>query len=351
MILSGSRETRWFFCFTLILPTNSMTRFILFLSVVASILLTESCNTPPSVNTGANTSADSVLIDSISAPGLRFYVVSDWGFNGFYNQTEVADLMVRTAQFADPDFFVSCGDNFQSYGVRSTQDPLWRVNFEDVYKHPVFNANWYPVLGNHDYKGSTQAEIDYSKISRRWNMPSHYYIFSKQVNDSVSARFIFIDTPALLSEYRNNTDEYPDAKRETPETQINWIKNTLKNSTENWTFVFGHHPLYSASPKHGDTSELIAQLKPIFDEYKVHFYFSGHDHDFQHLKPAEGTTDYFVAGTSGKIRESGKDQQTIFSISKPGFSLISLYENQATVQFVGTPGCVIYKFAKNENLQ
>lgn len=29
---------------------------------------------------------------------------------------------------------------------------------------------WYPILGNHEYRGNTQAVIDYSKVSRRWVM-------------------------------------------------------------------------------------------------------------------------------------------------------------------------------------
>jgi hypothetical protein len=324
-----------------------MKRNLLHITILALAL--SACSVKPVNNEkSAVATVDSTLVDYISAPGLRFYIVSDWGFNGYYNQPEVADLMVKTAEFASPKFMVSCGDNFQTNGVRSTSDPLWKINFEDVYKHPVFNVDWFPVLGNHDYKGSTQAIIDYSKISRRWNMPSHYYTITKEVNDSVSVRLIFIDTPALLLEYRNNTDEYPDATRENPLVQLNWLKNVLSKNTDNWTFVFGHHPLYSASPKHGDTNELISMLKTTFDQYKVDFYICGHDHDFQHLKPSGSYTDYFVTGTCGKIRKTGKDENTLFSISKPGFTMVSIDSTQARIQFVGTPDNVIYKFVKNE---
>jgi hypothetical protein len=319
------------------------------LIIIVFAIIFSSCSIKPVNNEKSIiVSVDTTLVNFISANGLRFYIVSDWGFNGFYNQTEVAELMDRTAEFASPKFIVSCGDNFQTNGVRSVHDPLWTVNFEEVYKHPVFNVDWFPVLGNHDYKGSTQAIIDYSKISRRWNMPSHYYTLIKRVNNTTTVRFIFIDTPALLSEYRNNPEEYPDVLREDPSVQLNWLKDVLSKNLANFTFVFGHHPLYSASPKHGDTNELISMLKPIFDRHHVDFYFCGHDHDFQHLKPTGSYTDYFVTGTSGKIRPASIDENSLFSISKPGFTVVSIDSTQAKIQFVGTPENVIYKFVKNE---
>lgn len=35
-----------------------------------------------------------------------------------------------------------------------------------------------------------------------------------------------------------------------------------------WMFVVGHHPVYSHG-EHGNTAEMIAQLKPLLDKYKV----------------------------------------------------------------------------------
>ena len=40
---------------------------------------------------------------------------------------------------------------------------------------------WYGVLGNHEYRGNTQAMMDYSEISRRWNMPDRYYTLLRAV--------------------------------------------------------------------------------------------------------------------------------------------------------------------------
>jgi predicted MPP superfamily phosphohydrolase len=175
--------------------------------------------------------------------GFTFFIVSDWGWNGFKLQQEVADEMGVIGDKIDPRFIVSCGDNFQLQGVASAQDPLWQVNFENVYKNLSLHVDWYPVLGNHDYKGSTQAEIDYSKISRRWRLESHYYTFARKVNDSISARFIFLDTPPFVEEYHHGNG-YPDVASQDTAKQIQWLAETLANSKEQWKLVFGHHPIY-----------------------------------------------------------------------------------------------------------
>ena len=62
---------------------------------------------------------------------LNFFVISDWGWSGYKSQQVVADGMAAQAELIDPQFIVSCGDNFQVAGVASTQDPLWKNNFED----------------------------------------------------------------------------------------------------------------------------------------------------------------------------------------------------------------------------
>ena len=158
---------------------------------------------------------------------FNIIIVSDWGRNGIPSQQSVADQMGRTGDSIDPEFIVSCGDNFQINGVASTLDPLWMVNFENVYKANSLHIDWYPVLGNHDYKGNTQAQIDYSKVSRRWRMTDRNYTFTRVINDSVTARFIFLDTPPLIEDYRNHPEEYPDAITQDINEELKWLKSTL----------------------------------------------------------------------------------------------------------------------------
>jgi tartrate-resistant acid phosphatase type 5 len=181
---------------------------------------------------------------------LNFFIVSDWGWNGFKAQQAVADQMARSAERIEPSFVISCGDNFQVNGVESVQDPLWITNFENVYRSVYLQCDWFPVLGNHDYKGNTQAQIDYSKISRRWRLESRYYTFVRRINDSVSARFIFLDTPPFVTDYYRKPG-FPDIPQQDTAAQLAWLRDVLANSKEQWKLVFGHHPVFSGGKPMG----------------------------------------------------------------------------------------------------
>jgi len=278
---------------------------------------------------------------------LNFLIVSDWGWNGFYHQQEVADQMAKTADSVDAKFIVSCGDNFQINGIASTQDPLWISSFENVYKTPSLLVDWYPVLGNHDYHGSPQAEIDYSKISRRWRLTDHYYTIVKRVNDSVSARLIFLDTSPMVEAYHKNPNLFPEIAKQDTAKEIRWLKDVLSNAKEQWILVFGHHPVFSASKTHGNTKEMIERVEPLLEKYHAQFYFCGHDHDLQHLHKPGQSVDYIVTGAGGEPRPFSSDSLTVFSGSEPSFSVVSLKSDSIYVCFVGLKGTMIYNFSKS----
>ncbi len=333
------------------IPTG-MKNKILLLSLLVDVFLMSSCNGPKkpalAANPLINNTASSELVTSKTfGRAFNFIIVSDWGWNGYKQQQEVADQMSKTADSVHAKFIATCGDNFQVSGVASIHDPLWSSSFENVYKGLSLQTEWFPVLGNHDYKGSPQAEIDYSKISRRWQLKDHYYTFVRKVNDSVSVRFIFLDTPPLVAEYHKRADEYPEIAKQDTAKEIKWLRDVLENSKEQWKLVFGHHPVYSASNKHGNTPEMIARVKPLLEKYNAQFYFCGHDHDFQHLHEKSGKVDYIVTGTGGEIRPSSTNEMSVFSKSEAGFSVISLKSDSLSVCFVGTKDNIIYRFKRS----
>jgi hypothetical protein len=268
---------------------------------------------------------------------LNFFVISDWGWSGEKDQQVVANGMATQADYMNPQFIVSCGDNFQIAGVTSTEDPLWKSNFENVYTQKSLQVDWFPVLGNHDYKGNTQAQIDYSKISPRWKLEDHYYTFVRKINDSISARFIFLDTPPFVEQYHTKGG-YPDVAAQDTAKQIQWLKDVLANSKEQWKVVFGHHPVYSASKTHGNTPEMIQRVKPLLEKYHAQFYFCGHDHDFQHLREKGKDVEYVVTGTGGEPRPSSMNDLSLFSNSTAGFSEVTFHADSIRVIFMGANG-------------
>ena len=273
---------------------------------------------------------------------IHFFIISDWGYNGASDQMKVARQIEAVAAKARPDFILTCGDNFQYSGVQSADDSLWKINYEQVYDVSSLKIPWYPVLGNHDYYGNADAEIEYSHKNQYWRMPSRYYSFVTSPFRKVTIRFIMLDTPDLVNRYNNladtnNTDSIP---------QIRWMKDILAGSKQDWIFVLGHYPVFSGGIAHGDTKELISLLNPVFESNHVDFYICGHDHDFEHARSAGKNTEYIVTGTGGSIRPVTGNSRTVFCLSSLGFTDISVSKGTATVRFITCEGDTAYSFTK-----
>jgi tartrate-resistant acid phosphatase type 5 len=278
--------------------------------------------------------------------GLNFFVISDPGKNGIKSQKKMADQMALQADDMNPEFIVSCGNNFQAEGVESVDDPLWKSDFENVYKKASLQVEWYPVLGNRDYRGNSQAEIDYSKISKRWRLKSRFYTFVRQINDSVSARFIFLDTTPLIDKYFKK-EGYSDITKQDSAQQIAWLKAVLASSKEQWKMVFGHHSIFSANTKEGNNFELIQRIKPILEKYNVQFYISGHDRNLQHLIERDGKLDYMVTGASNENQPSATNEMSRFSKSASAFSSVTFHGDSIRYAFINIKGQTEYTFERS----
>lgn len=176
------------------------------------------------------------------------YMANDLGRNGYYDQKPIAELMGNMAETLGPECVVAAGDVHHFGGVASVNNPLWMTNYELIYSHPELMIAWYPLLGNHEYRGNTQAVLDYGKVSRRWEMGGRYYTRTFD-EDGTTLRLIFVDTTPLISKYREESDKYPDACKQNVDEQLKWLDNTLKQAKEDWVIVVGHHPIYAETSK------------------------------------------------------------------------------------------------------
>jgi tartrate-resistant acid phosphatase type 5 len=275
---------------------------------------------------------------------LSFLIIGDWGHKGTAGQLAVAQGMTQVAKRLQCRFVVTTGDNFYD-GVTGLHDPHWQESFETVYDASALPISWYPVLGNHDYQGCVQAQLDYVHVSQRWRLPARYYAEEKAIDATTSALLVFLDTSPFLSSYQVDGPEYIENLRgEDAEAQLTWLQITLAKSKAKWKLVFGHHPIYSASPFHGNTVELQHRLLPILHAHRVQAYICGHEHDLQHLV-ADGI-DYFVSGAGADCRESGSCGASRYSVSKLGFGAVSLTRDSLQIEFYDADGVCLYDAVK-----
>ena len=279
----------------------------------------------------------------------NFIVANDLGRNGYFDQKTIAMSMGIFAFNHDIEFVAAAGDVHHFNGVASVTDPLWMTNFELIYTHPDLMLDWYAILGNHEYRGNTQACLDYGKISRRWIMPSRYYTLVKEVNDSTTMRLVFIDTAPLIQKYREDSEDYPDAWKQDDKAQLQFIDSVLSVSKETWKVVIGHHPVYAYTTKDSsERTDLQTRLDPILRKHKVDFYFNGHIHNFQHIKIEGSPVDYIVNSSASLSRPVEKMEGTQFCSSVSGFTVCSVDTAQFTVNFMNKNGRSIYTYTKTK---
>ena len=278
---------------------------------------------------------------------INVFMANDLGRNGYYDQKPIAALMGKMAEVIEPECIIAAGDVHHFDGVQSVEDPLWMTNYELIYDHPELMISWLPILGNHEYRGNTQAVMDYSNISRRWCMPNRYYtrVFKE---DNTSIRFVMIDTTPLMSKYRKDSDKYPDACKQDVDQQLQWLDSVLSVAKEEWVIVVGHHPIYAETPKSAsERTDMQANVNTILQRHKnVAMYLCGHIHNFQHIRQKKNHIDYVVNSSASLSREVKPTPHTVFYSSESGFSVITADQGELCLHMVDKNGNILHTIRK-----
>eukprot|EP01125_Pyxidicula_operculata_P004352 TRINITY_DN1664_c0_g1_i3.p1 TRINITY_DN1664_c0_g1~~TRINITY_DN1664_c0_g1_i3.p1 ORF type:complete len:664 (-),score=92.60 TRINITY_DN1664_c0_g1_i3:623-2614(-) len=237
---------------------------------------------------------------------LNFVTIGDWGgVEVFpyttYIQTRVAPSIAKIAAQVNSSFVISLGDNFYTFGVKSSTDTRWRDTWENVFTHESLQTPWYSIAGNHDWYGNVYAQLDYSKLpsqmgKKQWLFPTLSYDIVKPIpGTDRTVHFIFVDTFHMTTESHGSVPVNAAHAKYT----LDWLNYTLFYSTSHWKFIMTHYPMYSCS-SHGPNAEIQSKLGPILDKYKIDLYMTGHDHNQQHLTitntPSNTVTHHFVIG-------------------------------------------------------
>ncbi|WP_167017259.1 metallophosphoesterase [Chitinophaga sp. Cy-1792] len=274
---------------------------------------------------------------------FEFAVIGDFGRGGEYFQKDVAATLAEAVTGNGAEFIIATGDNIYPDGVASTQDPLWRLSFEDVFYQYPLHRPWYAVLGNHDYHGNAQAEVDYSKVSQRWHMPARYYSIKRKISGNQEALFVFIDTNTLDPEAY--TSSYGDELRAQDSTaQKRWLEKTLADTSSNirWKIVIGHHPCYTAGNRALETPNIRYSLEPLLEKYKVDMYISGHEHHLQYYHPKDRYTHHFISGAGSEASEALQPRGKYdFFEHIQGFLTFSILPENVQVQAISRKGDIL----------
>jgi len=272
---------------------------------------------------------------------LRFLIFGDWGREGQFHQTDVATQMGLAAATRKCRFIISVGDNFYDKGVQTATDSQWKSSFEGIYTASSLAVPWYVILGNHDYKGRPEAQLDYAKAHPDWRMPARYFSAVEPITKTENVEFFFIDTSPFVEEYQTKEEMRDEIVSQDTNTQVAWLDQALSNSKATWKIVIGHHPIFSGGSEHGDQPELVRDINPLLEKHGVPAYFNGHDHDLQHI--VRGSVEYFNTGAGSKVRPPGPTEGSRFYKGTPGFMAVSLGVEKMHVDVIDYTGALLYQ--------
>ena len=280
-------------------------------------------------------------------------LANDLGRNGYYDQKPISETMAALCETVDVECVVAPGDIHHFEGVRSVDDPLWMTNYELIYSHPELMIPWHCTLGNHEYRGTTQACIDYTRKSARWNMPERYHTFVLTADDGTTLRFVLIDTTPLIDKYRTETDKYPDAALQDRDRQLAWMDSVLTAANEDWVLVAGHHPVFADTGKDdSERADMQKYVRPVLQRHsdKVAMYLCGHIHNFQHIRPGNGDPIDYVVNSSASLsrKKVAPTPGAVFVSGESGFSFIAADRHSLTLYMLDKEGRTLHKIERTK---
>jgi tartrate-resistant acid phosphatase type 5 len=253
-----------------------------------------------------------------SSDRLRFIGLGDWGeTTNTTGVLAVRDGLWKAAATGDYDFILAVGDNFYNNGVANTSDSTWDSLW--FYRYGIgaeMSLPWVALLGNHDWYGSGQAQIDYGHAQERgskfWMMPSKDFNIFYRNAAGEALKMVVVDTMTLNG------------------TGLAWAKQEYANEDGEASLVLavGHHHIYSQGGAGDNSSTAMVELNEVIQsEPQVRAYIAGHEHDMQYLR-ANGT-DYFQIGGGGRTVDEtqvspGTRAEVVFYEKRYGFAMFDV---------------------------
>ena len=245
-------------------------------------------------------------------------ITGDTG-TGNSSQKQVAHIMKsKLRNTPTKEACILLGDNIYEVGATHVKDKQFKEKFEDIYRS--LKVPFYLLLGNHDWgnsifpDGREMVQVEYTKHSTKWNMPSRYY--HKVIGD---CDVFFLDT----------NFEWMDES--SIREQFNVMMDLIKTSQKRWKILCGHHTWRSVGGHGNAEKRLESFLRDLVTGcgQNIHLYMCGHDHckGVIRLTLPKQTLHCVVIGTGGKSYDPdlfypdnlGQDSELVFHSPHLGF--------------------------------
>ncbi len=174
-----------------------------------------------------------------------------------------------------------------------------------------------PATGNHEYVDVVKPDGTESRklgpyfplqfalpANGAKDLPTTYFV------DYQGVRFIVLDGTSAID-------------LGTMQAQTDWLDATLASSKAQWNVVLFHQPVFTCA-RPGDTAEIKAAWKPVFDKRKVDLVLQGHDHCYSRLTSEAGRE------ASAKARADGAIQGPVYLVSVTGSKMYGLNDRART---------------------
>ncbi|KAJ9471764.1 Purple acid phosphatase 17 [Diplonema papillatum] len=196
---------------------------------------------------------------------------------------------------------MSIGDNFYPSGATEANDVefmMWKKVFLSHETRSALRVPWKVVLGNHDYDGNFQCQIDFTTHPENpdglWQMPDNKYSFTYPAgpNGQLAAFFGF-DANATQLKVRSG---HPNLLKQWP-LDVAWLKaEVTKYPTAAWKILYLHHPLCTKGRGHLEEARRLRSktytrngtvqsdgmdLEAVLHQCGFDVVLAGHEHMFQ----------------------------------------------------------------------
>ncbi len=214
---------------------------------------------------------ESTTEDFITAPDdpAEAFTFAVWGDT--QDHPDVHEQVAAEAYDWDPDFALHVGDLVGSG---------WRPgDYDNEFFGParqfLQSTPFFPAMGNHD--GNSPFYFDSFYQPGSWG----YYSFTYG-----NTFFIALNTTWI---YIPGSEQY------------RWFVDQLESEAAqdaDWIVAYAHHPPYSEGWVGYDGEPMVRMfLVPLFEEYGVDIYFSGHTHNYE--RGAKNGVTYIISGGGG----------------------------------------------------